>query len=142
MYWIAYTFFAVLELVADPLVSWLPLYWEAKVCLVLWLTLYGGSAALYNGVLAQFLTRYEGVIDARVASLQAAASARGAAAMGQAVDAVRGRGTQLAAVGLQWLAQAPGAAAVAAQQAQQQQQQQHVAAVPAPVPAGSGGHND
>ena len=77
MYWIAYTFFAVFELAADPLVSWLPLYWEAKGCLVIWLTLYGGSAWLYNGVLAQFLQRYEGVIDARVASLQAAASERG-----------------------------------------------------------------
>jgi len=130
MYWIVYTHFAVLEIVADPLVSWLPLYWEAKAALVVWLTLYGGATTLYNRVLTQFLQRYEGVIDARLESLQAAAQERGSEVLGQVVDSVRGRGTQLAAVGLQWLSTQPGAAAAAAQAA--------AAAASQPPPAAAG----
>ena len=108
MYWIVYTIFTVFEILGDTFVSWFPLYWEAKCALVIWLTLYGGAGYLYNRFVYQWLIQYEGVIDHQIAAIQEAASERGQQVVGQVVDQVRGRGTQLAFAGLQWLSSQQG----------------------------------
>jgi hypothetical protein len=97
------TFFTVFELVGDSLISWLPLYWEAKVAFVVWLTLAGGAGRLYNSLVRLLLERYEHAIDAHVSSLQSAAAERVNDVAAQGLQQVRSRSTQIAALGLQWL---------------------------------------
>ena len=62
-YWVVITGFSVLETLGDRFVSWLPLYWELKIALVLWLTLWGGATTLYDGWVGHYLARYEPEID-------------------------------------------------------------------------------
>lgn len=40
--------FTLFESVADRVISWLPLYWEAKLAFIVWLTLYNGAATIYT----------------------------------------------------------------------------------------------
>jgi hypothetical protein len=77
---------------------------------VIWLTLYGGAGYLYNRFVYQWLVQYEGVIDHQIAAIQEAASERSQQVVGQVVEQVRGRGTQLAFAGLQWLSSQQGTA--------------------------------
>ncbi len=109
------TVFTVFEMVGDSLVSWLPLYWEAKIGFVLWLTLFGGAGRLYNSLVRMLLERYEHVIDSHVSNLQNAAAERVSDVAAQGMQQVRSRSTQIAAMGLQWLGsvQAAGAGPLA-----------------------------
>ena len=45
--------FVVFEVFADALISWLPLYYEAKLCLVIWLVFYDGASTIYDKVRCQ-----------------------------------------------------------------------------------------
>jgi receptor expression-enhancing protein 1/2/3/4 len=58
----------VFELFGDRLISWLPLYYEAKIAFVIWLTLpqFRGAAMLYNRVVHGYLVRYESHIDRHI----------------------------------------------------------------------------
>lgn len=48
-YWVVNALFVVAELFSDFL-SWLPLYWEAKLALIIWLTLYRGATVIYDNL--------------------------------------------------------------------------------------------
>ena len=87
----------IFELIADQLVSWwvlycpciclrvktddalcrLPLYFEAKIVFILWLTLprFKGATYLYEQVVAPYLSEYEGHIDHHLDNIGRAASA-------------------------------------------------------------------
>lgn len=110
-YWLAFTAFTILETFGDALVSWVPLYWEAKVVCLGWLSLCGGAATVYNVFVRAFLEKYEAVIDSRVGQIQAAAAkgVNGVAAQGR--ETLRLQGASIAATGLQWLAAANNAVA-------------------------------
>ena len=58
--------FSVFELVGDMLVSWLPLYYEAKIVLIIWLSLpqTKGSERLYAQLIEPWLLKNESDIDA------------------------------------------------------------------------------
>jgi hypothetical protein len=83
-FWVIQTLFTAFELVADRLVSWLPLYYEAKILFVCWLALpaFRGASVLYHGVVARYLELYEPDIDRHLE----AAGAR----LGELADGVRG----------------------------------------------------
>lgn len=114
MYWLCYTAFAVLEALGDALVSWLPLYYEAKICALVWLSLFGGAAVLYNSVVRAFLAKYEDAIDTATGRLQAAAAESVSAAAGQGVATLRAHSATVVSTGLSYLAQANSALASAA----------------------------
>jgi hypothetical protein len=44
------TVFVLFEIFADALISWLPLYFEAKLAFVVWLTFYNGASVLYDRI--------------------------------------------------------------------------------------------
>ena len=48
-YWVVNSLFVVAELFSD-LLSWLPLYWEAKLALIIWLTFYRGATVIYDNL--------------------------------------------------------------------------------------------
>lgn len=102
-YWIVNTFFTVFEMLGDSLVSWLPLYWEAKIIFVVWLTLWGGAAQVYNRGLRLLLERYEQAIDTHVSRFQSRAAEKVNEAAQQGLQHVRSRGQQLAMAGLTFL---------------------------------------
>lgn len=83
-FWVVNTLFTSFELLAERLVSWLPLYWEAKILFVCWLTLpaFQGASVLYHSVVHKYLEHYEPDIDRH---LEAAGTRLGAIA-----DNVRG----------------------------------------------------
>jgi hypothetical protein len=97
------TFFTVFEMLGDSLVSWLPLYWEAKIVFVVWLTLWGGAAQVYNRGLRLLLERYEQAIDTHVSRFQSRAAEKVNEAAQQGLQHVRSRGQQLAMAGLTFL---------------------------------------
>ncbi len=66
VFWIVMACFSVLELFGDMLISWLPLYYESKICFIVWLSLPGtrGADKLYDRVISPYLNEYEEHIDA------------------------------------------------------------------------------
>lgn len=97
------TCFIIFELLGDSLISWLPLYWELKIGLIIYLTLFNGSSVIYNQIVKLWLEKYEGIIDQHVSHLQNRASERVNDVAAQGLQQVRNRSTQIATVGLQWL---------------------------------------
>ncbi|XP_055378291.1 uncharacterized protein LOC129610009 [Condylostylus longicornis] len=65
MYWIVFAFFTCIETFTDIFLSWLPLYYEVKVIVVLWLLnpATKGSSVLYRKFVHPMLTRREQEID-------------------------------------------------------------------------------
>lgn len=64
-YWIVYTLFSVVESLGEGVLSWLPLYFEVKLLLILWLVLpsFDGASIMYSKLIVPFFTRYEQNID-------------------------------------------------------------------------------
>ena len=58
--------FSVVELFGDLLISWLPLYYEAKIIFIIWLSLpqTRGAARIYGTVIDPWLRKNESQIDA------------------------------------------------------------------------------
>mmetsp|Transcript_19965 Transcript_19965/g.24207 ORF Transcript_19965/g.24207 Transcript_19965/m.24207 type:complete len:222 (+) Transcript_19965:197-862(+) len=72
-YWIVNTYFTVFELIGDNFVSqWFPLYYEAKVALLVWLVTpqFMGATKIYRGILAPYMTHFETDIDNKVKEFQ------------------------------------------------------------------------
>ncbi|XP_038887899.1 putative HVA22-like protein g isoform X2 [Benincasa hispida] len=64
-YWIIVALLTVFERVGDPLLSWLPLYDEAKLAffIYLWHPKTKGAACIFSVVLRPFITKHEAKID-------------------------------------------------------------------------------
>lgn len=77
-YWLVFTLFTVAEMGGDALVSWLPLYWEAKIVCIVWLSMFGGATQIYNSVVRLFLEKYEDAIDRHVEQISSAAGDKAA----------------------------------------------------------------
>ena len=124
-YWVVNALFVVAELFSDFL-SWLPLYWEAKLALIIWLTLYRGATVIYDNLVhkcvagggaprapvglpahlvavalpRRYLERFEPEIDAKLTALQQSADAAFAGLKARAVRQLqRGSRTILQAGG-------------------------------------------
>ena len=48
--------FVVFELIGDTFISWLPMYYELKLGLVVWLTLYNGATIMYDRLVHRYDT--------------------------------------------------------------------------------------
>jgi receptor expression-enhancing protein 1/2/3/4 len=107
-YWICFTVFTVFELLGDVLVSWLPLYWEAKMAFVVWLTApqFKGATMLYNNLVHRYIERYEPEIDRHIESLQASAGDALAGLRRSTLASVREKGFRLASMVTQIVADA------------------------------------
>ena len=64
-YWCVFALVSAAELPADAALSWLPLYGETKLALVLWLLTphFTGAMLVYRGVLAGWLRRHRATIE-------------------------------------------------------------------------------
>ena len=97
MYWILNGLFVVFEEVFDFAVSSIPIYYEIKALLVVWLIAPGfnGASLLYTRFLAPWLKENEGAIDAHVDRAAAQAQARVQAAGTQGQQILRDQGARL-----------------------------------------------
>ncbi|CAB4280474.1 unnamed protein product [Prunus armeniaca] len=59
-YWIIYSFLTLLEMVIQPALEWLPIWYDVKLVFVAWLVLpqFQGAAFLYEKYVRQQLRRY------------------------------------------------------------------------------------
>ncbi|KAJ3021874.1 hypothetical protein HKX48_007554 [Thoreauomyces humboldtii] len=76
IHWVVMSFFTVLEIAGDLLLFWLPLYYETKLLVILWLVLpyTHGSLWLYNTLLHPTLSSREKEIDTALTKAQRAAT--------------------------------------------------------------------
>ncbi|KAE9619567.1 hypothetical protein Lal_00009393 [Lupinus albus] len=74
-YWIILAFFTVLEKFTDILISWLPLYGELKLGLIiyLWYPKIKGTGVIYENVLRPYVSTHEHDIDRKIHELKARA---------------------------------------------------------------------
>lgn len=63
MFWTVNTVFTILEMFGDALVSWLPLYYEAKIGFLVWLAVFQGATIIYERYVGPVLDEYESDID-------------------------------------------------------------------------------
>mmetsp|Transcript_6033 Transcript_6033/g.10894 ORF Transcript_6033/g.10894 Transcript_6033/m.10894 type:complete len:163 (-) Transcript_6033:204-692(-) len=73
IYWFVLALWTAAERIADYVIFWIPLYYEAKVLFVLylWHPKTQGALYLYDSALRPFLSRHERTIDQQVADGQA-----------------------------------------------------------------------
>jgi hypothetical protein len=71
-YWIANSYFTVAEIIGDHILSGLPLYFEIKVALLIWLVTpkFRGAEKIYLQVIHPYLVKYESDIDTSLNSLK------------------------------------------------------------------------
>ncbi|XP_039133702.1 protein HVA22-like [Dioscorea cayenensis subsp. rotundata] len=62
-YWILYSFLTLLEMIADPILKWIPIWYQMKVILVAWLVLpqFRGAAFLYEKFVREKLRQNNGI---------------------------------------------------------------------------------
>ncbi|XP_048734223.1 receptor expression-enhancing protein 5-like isoform X2 [Ostrea edulis] len=90
IYWVVYSFFALLEFFTDIFLFWIPFYWLLKCIFLVWCmspTSYNGSQTLYYKVIRPFILRYEKKIDSALDRASEAAQEAGEMAQDMASDA-------------------------------------------------------
>lgn len=72
MYWCVSTYFSFVEAFGDRILSWVPLYYEAKVALLIWLVTpyFKGATKIYDRLLAPYLHQYEKDIDGHLENVK------------------------------------------------------------------------
>jgi len=72
MYWIVFAIFTTLEVFTDTLLSWFPMYYEAKLLLLFWLISPSskGSSIVYRRIVHPWLVQREPEIDAVLITAQ------------------------------------------------------------------------
>ncbi|XP_022135186.1 HVA22-like protein e [Momordica charantia] len=62
-YWIIYSFLTLMEMVLQPLLEWIPIWYSVKLVFVAWLVLpqFKGAAFLYERFVRQQIKKYGGV---------------------------------------------------------------------------------
>ncbi|KAH9261442.1 hypothetical protein BASA81_000086 [Batrachochytrium salamandrivorans] len=71
-FWIVNSYFTLGEILADPLLSFLPLYFEIKIAFLVWLVLprFRGGEKIYRQVIHPYLVKHESEIDEGLQNLQ------------------------------------------------------------------------
>jgi hypothetical protein len=78
MYWIVFSFFMVFEMFGEFCMSWIPLYYEGKIVIIVWLSTFRGGEVIYQKLFAPYLIRWERDIDAHIERVQSDVSEHGA----------------------------------------------------------------
>jgi receptor expression-enhancing protein 5/6 len=75
IYWVVYSFFAIIEVFIDVLLYWIPFYYAFKVAFLLWAMLpqTRGAKFLYDSFLKDFLKSNESKIDSALNNAKASA---------------------------------------------------------------------
>ncbi|KAG1330951.1 HVA22-like protein e [Cocos nucifera] len=65
-YWILYSFLTLMEMVAEPVLYWIPIWYQIKVVLVAWLVLpqFRGASFIYERFVREQLKKYGAKIGA------------------------------------------------------------------------------
>ncbi|ERN06314.1 hypothetical protein AMTR_s00016p00231510 [Amborella trichopoda] len=60
-YWILYSFLTLMEMVAAPVLSWIPIWYQLKVAFVAWLVLpqFRGASFIYERFVREQLRKYD-----------------------------------------------------------------------------------
>merc|ERR1719221_582933 len=76
IYWVVYSFFAILEVFVDFLLYWIPFYYAFKMAFLLWAMLpqTRGAKYLYDSFLKDFLKKNESKIDKALSDAKKKAS--------------------------------------------------------------------
>ncbi|KAA8540665.1 hypothetical protein F0562_024416 [Nyssa sinensis] len=63
-YWILYSFLTLMEMLLQPILEWIPIWYDVKLALVAWLVLpqFRGAAFIYERFVREKIKKY-GVID-------------------------------------------------------------------------------
>ncbi|XP_030548600.1 putative HVA22-like protein g isoform X2 [Rhodamnia argentea] len=74
-YWIIVALFTVVERIGDVLISWIPMYWELKLGIIiyLWHPKTKGTGYVYETVLRPFMATHEREIDMKLVEWEARA---------------------------------------------------------------------
>uniref|UniRef100_A0A453REK3 HVA22-like protein n=1 Tax=Aegilops tauschii subsp. strangulata TaxID=200361 RepID=A0A453REK3_AEGTS len=61
-YWILYSFITLLEMLAEPVLYWIPVWYPVKLLFVAWLALpqFKGASFIYDKVVREQLRKYRG----------------------------------------------------------------------------------
>ncbi|KAK2662335.1 hypothetical protein Ddye_000909 [Dipteronia dyeriana] len=61
-YWILYSFLTLTEMVLQPILEWIPIWYTAKLVLMTWLVLpqFRGAAFIYEKFVRQHIVKYRG----------------------------------------------------------------------------------
>ncbi|XP_058093126.1 HVA22-like protein e [Magnolia sinica] len=61
-YWILYSFLTLMEMMLEPLLEWIPIWYTVKVAFVAWLVLpqFKGASFLYERFVREQLKKYSG----------------------------------------------------------------------------------
>ncbi|KAF8390675.1 hypothetical protein HHK36_025202 [Tetracentron sinense] len=61
-YWIVYSFLTLVEMVFEPVLAWIPIWYEVKLGLIVWLALpqFRGAAFIYERYVREQLKKYSG----------------------------------------------------------------------------------
>uniref|UniRef100_A0A2N9J4S7 HVA22-like protein n=1 Tax=Fagus sylvatica TaxID=28930 RepID=A0A2N9J4S7_FAGSY len=64
-YWIIYSFLTLMEMVIQPALEWIPIWYDVKLLFVAWLALpqFKGAAFLYERLVREQIKKYGGVRD-------------------------------------------------------------------------------
>ncbi|KAF3775866.1 HVA22 protein [Nymphaea thermarum] len=63
-YWILYSFLTLMEMVAAPILQWIPIWYQAKVLFIAWLVLpqFRGASFIYEKFVREQLRKYCGEV--------------------------------------------------------------------------------
>jgi len=75
-YWMLFAVFSTFEGILDLIGAYLPLYYETKLCFMLWLVVdrFEGASVLYQKYASPLLLKYQEPIDGQLKSMEKAAS--------------------------------------------------------------------
>ncbi|XP_078433859.1 HVA22-like protein e isoform X2 [Wolffia australiana] len=73
-YWILYSFLTLVEMVAEPVLCWIPIWYQMKVALVAWLVLpqFRGASFIYERFVREQIRRFGGGSGAAISPVAGA----------------------------------------------------------------------
>lgn len=131
-HWSVIVLLVCYEACTEWLVSWAPLYYEAKFVFILWLTLRGGTQKVYQRLVAPFFEMYEPLIDKGLRSIGVSVSLR-------AVDLASGAAARLRRSSVSFLSAGTGVLQMVARAEEQLVDLQQSTAVAAETKMGEDG---
>ncbi|WVZ51709.1 hypothetical protein U9M48_002824 [Paspalum notatum var. saurae] len=69
-YWLLYSFITLMEMVLQPLIHWIPVWYELKLLVMAWLVLpnFRGAAFIYNKFVREQVKKHNGILAATAVS--------------------------------------------------------------------------
>ena len=99
-YWIVIAVFTVFEMLLENVLSWLPFYYEAKMCFIAWLVLpqFKGATKLYVQFVSPTLEKYEEHIDRHIETVRRRASSKFGEVASDGLEFITSKGVEVLAM--------------------------------------------